>query len=1532
MMREIYKVICILVNQLLVFAMILISQPALLLAQSRSDYMNNPARTRIDGQKGVDYRSQIKGVQNQPRLQSTTNKQQRLSQINVPPGYRPLTTADYRELQGYVPRRADGQAASPEDYYHVSKGEVRVASRAGAYVKYYEKDGIRYRSIIQMTPDGPIEILQNAPTIAEIDAASPRGLKNFFAKAKRMGKHVGKRFLLDSAGFYIANNMVAYGANKLSYFNDLENPSYQAAAKQMAQEEGDNPVLAFTKKFFEIDKLVAAGSYSDPAWVSSQIEHTTSIAGSANFMSFIAINSILSEAQANYIRKKQAFDVMGFATKDSQMSRFKGNLLLKASTYPNMAAASLGSSVIVEMGTLAYQCTFPKIMNYIQWEIDQNEEHHLLTECNRAYYNFQSGQTALTWLYDTTFKLLPAAGAAALSKWAITGGIAAVFNSLARGLVKTGVLGTEAQIRLLNAQAARAEAGIKWYSFKKIGDLHPIERGKYFPTFTGTLKANPKIRIFFEGFEKSATGRFIAKFKMLRGNFILTFGIMSLSFANFVAWDRIMTPLANVFKANSHAGYISDEEKEIKKEITQANELKYNEEAYLSRLKVNPEGYSGYKIDHLIDRVYNYGRYQANWREFLMVNPTMAHASWTSFIDKMSNRYRASEYFYSKFMDDYSEYKNNLESKPQGELSEAEARVVDLFKPRKFNYLEGVKPSEIATQTVYDKHVAFYSPIPHRDTEEAEAQGLYLPYLDLDNKVYGAQQSLAKDQSFMHKYFGQFMAPKAESGEELIENEVSVREQVLMQKAQTEEDIKKIQEADRQMVEETGSKDAHEAHKKTFLESIREGLFGSPPEDKTQADNRPELKPENISVYYSPREQKEVVFIKDASNKSPDDLINGRRITIESAAQYIDLALEILNSLEGEKTESRQDHSYLSKRLQYVKRLLLAHLSYKYKLKDKAVGEWTVKEKEEIQSYWDQGVAMVYKAVNESPAEAKLCSEGHYQKVYCIWNSMYEALGKPQLRGEAYLSLIDKELEAQDIQIYSEDHYKKVETKKYGEYLLSTMACGPSVKQHKQEFLSSDITDIKVFRKFVNSMVSVDMVYDEKNLASFQDIPGINMNFWGPRITNLVNEETDYNICNSSLSGGNQWSYLTDKGDGTKREYANPLLWSWTVKQKDPETNRVKRKHYSHMVDLILDNIDPELSKYIYREKDNHSMMKGWWARKVGNYYERYLRDADAMYRSILENSTLPTIYGPNNYAVSKEIDKLWPETVDKEEFEKTTFMRHYNYGIIDSIRLELDFYQEDVLIPVLTYGLDREKADRVATTVRAYMTALVGQLKGLVKFDENGITNHQAVTAAVFNTLGMFYLSFGFEEQAKAFSTLVDPHNKDYQQVLRTLNNQLSGFDPGHPRASQSGDLFYIEKQKKNEQLMQQFMSVMSMQQQAIESVDSAAKQKELKCQIIGVDNGEVSSSAVDPDSEKNEDLTAEEKALRDKEKKTCESMQAVKRYNEALKASQPQVKLKDLQKQIVLEAFKNIAGIFTEVSGYVDYIRSHDFFTHRE
>ena len=159
-----------------------------------------------------------------------------------------------------------------------------------------------------------------------------------------------------------------------------------------------------------------------------------------------------------------------------------------------------------------------------------------------------------------------------------------------------------------------------------------------------------------------------------------------------------------------------------------------------------------------------------------------------------------------------------------------------------------------------------------------------------------------------------------------------------------------------------------------------------------------------------------------------------------------------------------------------------------------------------------------------------------------------------------------------------------------------------------------------------------------------------------------------------------------------------------------------------------------------------------------------------------------------------------------------------------------------------------------------------------------------------------------------------------------------MSGFDPGHPRASQSGDLFYIEKQKKNEQLMQQFMSVMSMQQQAIESVDSAAKQKELKCQIIGVDNGEVSSSAVDPDSEKNEDLTAEEKALRDKEKKTCESMQAVKRYNEALKASQPQVKLKDLQKQIVLEAFKNIAGIFTEVSGYVDYIRSHDFFTHRE
>jgi hypothetical protein len=524
--------------------------------------------------------------------------------------------------------------------------------------------------------------------------AKPSELRQEIQSYRKAGPMIAKRFALDTLGFYFAGNAVQGTLHRLGGMQMDE--GFDRKVDEMVTYVEANPDDAmaqmlghtFASEIFQnwallgdplaLEYLNKLKPVLDPRFIQTEFEMSfTQPKGAMHFASFIGINTLYGIwinnqyiKATNYV-KANSPRFMSQRTLNGMFNIFRNN-------YFSMMVASVGASVVTDTFFLAYDCSIAKIMN-----LDPNnvEDKIKLEKCDEAWFEYKTSKIYERWFTTAAYQLIPAAYFSAnLQK-----GIAFAYNVGRDVFAKPKPMAPPSKINITGQfrRGVRAtRAGVAGAAQKaaqsanvllNAADDRIVER-------VSNIKSTPIQRVVVSGFYSvkgiagpvasivrvpftaaAVAGKVVDgavnNLKWLsRAHPAMTFALITVPhFYNFLFWNEIFMPAYKMGMAESHAAFADGEEEEIRQEIALAQRHGFDPSSMVKRKAPGTRGFINTKSEafyreRLTNRIHDYGKFQTQYRNFLLEDGNMAISNWKMALMELDQRLVGSETVYKDFL------------------------------------------------------------------------------------------------------------------------------------------------------------------------------------------------------------------------------------------------------------------------------------------------------------------------------------------------------------------------------------------------------------------------------------------------------------------------------------------------------------------------------------------------------------------------------------------------------------------------------------------------------------------------------------------------------------------------------------------------------------------------------------------------------------------------------------------------------------------------------------------------------------------
>lgn len=589
-------------------------------------------------------------------IRSTYHKDHPLWSVN---NVRPMT--DIRNA-GFMEDFQKEKADRPGRYFRVVQAENGEVYRRILFKQLNVNTG-QYQVQYFDVPYGTYENSAFKPTKFRQTLKDPRFLRE-----------VTIRLGMDTLGFYLAGNMVQRAAN--SYAGVALGG---AEAYQEILNNGMVPtqVKSFIYDLLNMEKMMLGESLIDPMFYENELLRLKDPHGWVHFGAFIGVNRMMSEFGQFYTPQ------MGGTGNPNSLNKFqKSAVWAGKNPFASMAVASIGASIITEVGFGVYNCTLPRIIklsyglvNMSQEEIDQK-----LFECDRVMEETVTGKVFERWMYDTFFSLLPAVFLSHSIQGLINGKTyampAQLYNktkglaikaSSALGLSKAEIDSLSKSNSTVNTASSNIANGAKNKTqflqgvrnakvSKKLSDKLISEAMKSKVQYAGVqlqkVNIGGKVSWAFNGFKylHQRTG------KLLTGGPIRMFGVQTFNFAVFL-WSMSRTRYYAVpFEVWKHSRHVDSAARELKTNVERLLGYGPVNNKELSNAKNSVTTDSADSAQTLKDNIYHFGRMHEDWRNYVLADSNMAFSNWLTYTSKLQQKYDASTVVYEDLVSKTAEY------------------------------------------------------------------------------------------------------------------------------------------------------------------------------------------------------------------------------------------------------------------------------------------------------------------------------------------------------------------------------------------------------------------------------------------------------------------------------------------------------------------------------------------------------------------------------------------------------------------------------------------------------------------------------------------------------------------------------------------------------------------------------------------------------------------------------------------------------------------------------------------------------------
>lgn len=353
-------------------------------------------------------------------------------------------------------------------------------------------------------------------------------------------------------------------------------------------------------------------------------------------------------------------------------------------------------------------------------------------------------------------------------------------------------------------------------------------------------------------------------------------------------------------------------------------------------------------------------------------------------------------------------------------------------------------------------------------------------------------------------------------------------------------------------------------------------------------------------------------------------------------------------------------------------------------------------------------------------------------------------------------------------------YFRGIETPNSAIYLHTAMACGLDLSKGSQLFKFSDNSSSRV-----NTSPSITNRF------------GFRMDFHPPQIIDAKGYTQD--LCHRQYHDQQNRS-------GTKLSFDK---YSWAL----------KGKRYSSLVELLRDNLRPEVKVLEYDENTGEWRWP-WWDEKLEKPYHAALKQANSSYKQMVRDHFLPAIYGyrscqnqadkeleaalmgdvdiigyqygasespqnqKNSETCGSEFVHMYPPRyLQRPVVRSYTGSRHQILPVAPAVHLEFEFYLDELLKPLffqISYQKGGHTDEHVAKAENFFQHErnwVLASLEMLLNYhpDQSGKIRTDRIPVAN-HWLSLNLLSLGIKMGL--------PVQKDFQDILAKLN-QLDSENP---------------------------------------------------------------------------------------------------------------------------------------------------------
>lgn len=1027
-------------------------------------------------------------------------------------------------------------------------------------------------------------------------------------KDPKFAKEVTVRLGMDTLGFYIAGNMVQRFANMGS---GVALGGHQAYLEKLENIPGlPESVKSLVSDIFNIEKLFLGESLIDPMFYENELLRLKDPHGWVHFGAFIAVNRAMSEFGRFYTPQ------MNGPGNPNTLNRFqKGAVWAGKNPFASMAVASVGASIITEVGFGVYNCTLPRIidLSYGLIDLPQHEIDQKLHECDRVMEETVTGKVFERWMYDTFFSMLPAVFLSHISQGLITGktyGQAANLyqktkRQTLRGLDKLGFTSAESSKlskakSTLNNAAQNMKANIQ-NKAQYLQGVRNISVGNDLAdkVIKGSIKAPVKLTGISLSAAKSAPGFLLRGFGKVKGAYMKAgqshpvaglFLMQIPNFFMFLWWMNRTRYYAAPFEVWKHSRHIDSAQLELKQSIEDL--LGYNkpkQNRLNGHMPYAPKSDEAETAQDLKDQIYHFGRMHEDWRNYVLTDSNMAFSNWVTYVSKLQQKYDASTYIYGDLVKRLAEIKSD---KTWNELSQQTRSALQTY------------------QTEADEKLFYFSEVAPRGESKSNSE---VSQFDLESRY--PREDMAK----------------LTRGEQAYKRVSLIKEEIY-----------------------------------TFKQNLR-----------AQEVTDPELSQDAEMIIKAFDRDIEKIK-KDYKQVALKRLAQKGKISENSKAQAI------------ESAHKRAYHDFFK--------------------------------------YLNNAIKDLNQLVNEKAPDVLACMNNQQQASefsYCNFTMLHFALGSPGHLGERYIKNLSRKISDPTGLVRANDDFREEEvglihTDSMAEYIIAQSVCGPDATsthlpknfgwtlKHLYDLESFQVEKIEkcyadkvydrsgVINKLWGLVTSAERKYNDDNADLYscirenapelernelmRNVRGVSLDFHPPR---LVSKDMSQ-VC-LQLKKANQ-TKVSKKFNGEDKK-AN--IYNWAFNYTYSGDGKVYQA--SSLMEVLKYNIDPNLIS------GGRSYFDSWWAQNVTLIYKQRMAEAHVKYKALVHNVIKPALYGTKN---SKELwdpssKNRWSasniNSRQEVSFTEDDWNRNHNFGAYDSVVLELQFYLDEVLMPMTGQVEDKQ-------------------------------------------------------------------------------------------------------------------------------------------------------------------------------------------------------------------------------------------------